>query len=359
MRYSDDLTAKKHESKGGVRNGGAFLFIVMTVLLAGGLFFFLRQMDAHAYTVNALIVTVIVLVPLLFYFLCMKSGSRPKEFVYVVFIASVGLVYWLTPVEQRGFLQSILRWMIPVLEIILVPYLIYRIYTIVKRYKAVDRKEQLQPIDIMREALLPLLGNGVVLEIVLAEVSVFYYSLVVWFKKPKMPESGFYTYHKESQVKTTIIVFAILIALEAVGLHFLLSRWNEVLAWIFLALNVYGILYLIALRNSVRYLPITLDENRLAIRLGFQSSIVIPLSSIESIGKAKELNPGEKASKDTYVAYMRVDSPQFEIRLKQPLPMRGSYGITKNIMAVVVRVDTPHEFSAELERLINQEQEQA
>ncbi|SFE21001.1 hypothetical protein SAMN04487969_101660 [Paenibacillus algorifonticola] len=355
MRYSDDLV-KKHEHKGGVRNGGAILFIVMTVLLAGGLFFFLRQMDVGAYTINASIVTVIVLIPLLFYFLCMKSGSRPKEFVYVVFVVSVGLVYWLTPVEQRGFLQSILRWMVPVLEIILVPYLIYRIYTIVKRYKAVDRKEQLQPIDIMREALLPVLGNGVVLEIVLSEMSVFYYSLVVWFKKPKMPESGYYTYHKESQVKMTVIVFVILIALEAIGLHFLLSRWNEVLAWILLVLNVYGILYMIALHNSVRYLPITLNEDHLAIRLGFQSSIVIPISSIESIGKAKGLNFGDKVSKDTYLAYMRVDDPQFEIRLKQQIPMRGSYGIMKNIMVVVVRVDIPHEFSAELERLINREQ---
>lgn len=208
------------------------------------------------------------------------------------------------------------------------------------------------PSDIMRKILLPILGKGIVLEIVLAEISIIYYSLIVWFKKPQTPDVTFFTYHKDSQIKIVTIVFTVIITLELVALHFLISNWSQLLAWISVVLNIYGILYLIALNNSVRYLPHLLGSDTLLIRLGFQSSISIQLDNIESFGGAKPVELGAKVPKDMYVAYMRLDEPQFEIRLKQPMQMLGSYGTKKDITSVVMRVDNPQKFEAELKRLL-------
>jgi len=350
LRYSDNVP-KQHEPKDGQRRNGVIFFIAIASLYAGGMFFLLRQAKLHENTVIAMDLAGIVLIPLLFYFLCTKPASRPKEFIYVIFVATLGLLYWLTPAEQRSFLQSVLSWIIPVVESIMIPYVIYRIYTIVKRYKAAGRKEEQHPMDIMREALLPFLGKGVVLEIVLAEMSVFYYSLIVWFKKPQLTELKFFTYHKDSQIKMMVIVFTILIIVETVGLHFLLRIWSDLLAWVSVVLNIYGILYMIAFKNSVRYLPHLLNDQYLLIRLGFQSSVVVHLNNIESIAKAKPFDLLEKIPKDTYLSYMRLDTPQFEIRLKQPTQMKGSYGMNKEISTIVLRVDNPNEFEAELKRL--------
>lgn len=185
---------------------------------------------------------------------------------------------------------------------------------------------------------------------VIVEMGVLYYSLLVWFKNPDLPESGGYTYHQRSQVKQIVTVFIILIVLETAGLHFLLQQWSEALAWISVVFNIYGILYMIALNNSFRCLPILLKDDRLIVRLGFQSRLDIPLSNIESIGQAKPVLFGEEAPKETFLAYLRVDTPQFEVRLKKPLPMKGAYGMKKSISAVILRVDNPHEFAAELNR---------
>ncbi len=145
------------------------------------------------------------------------------------------------------------------------------------------------PSDIMRDKLLPIFGKGFVLEILLAEMSIIYYSLIVWFKKPQPPDIIFFTYHKDSQIKIVTIAFTMIIMLETAALHFLLSNWSQLLAWISVVLNIYGILYLNALNNSVRYLPHLLGSDTLLIRLGFQSHVFIQLENIESINAFKRV----------------------------------------------------------------------
>ncbi|MCK9860700.1 hypothetical protein CFI03_019245 [Paenibacillus sp. ATY16] len=90
------------------------------------------------------------------------------------------------------------------------------------------------------------------LEIVMAELNVLYYSVLVWFRKPDEERQGGFSYHKTSQIKTFNIVFSILILAEGLFVHFLLAQWNEAAAWIFTILNLYALLYMTGLYNSVR-----------------------------------------------------------------------------------------------------------
>lgn len=177
--------------------------------------------------------------------------------------------------------------------------------------------------------------------ILYTELQVFYYSLLVWFKKPsRIDQSGkAFTYHRSSEMKTFIIVFTILIIGEGVLFHYLLQKWNEVIAWIFTILNVYGILYLVGFYNSVKYLPHMITEEKIIIRLGFQSSITLDIANIERINRAKEIELGMKVPEDTYYSLLKLDTPHFEIILKDPVEMNGSYGIKKKVDKVVFRVD--------------------
>ena len=177
--------------------------------------------------------------------------------------------------------------------------------------------------------------------ILYTELQVFYYSLLVWFKKPNgLNQSGkAFTYHRTSEMKTFIIVFTILIIGEGVLFHYLLQKWNEVIAWIFTILNVYGILYLVGFYNSAKHLPHMIKEEKIIIRLGFQSSITLDIANIERINRAKEIELGMKVPEDTYYSLLKLDTPHFEIILKDPVEMNGSYGIKKKVDKVVFRVD--------------------
>lgn len=194
-------------------------------------------------------------------------------------------------------------------------------------------------------------GKGFILEAVLTELSVLYFSIIVWFRKPNMRSEEVYTYHKSSQIKTIVIVFSILIIAEGVFFHFLIQRWSEVAAWILTVLNLYALMYMVGLYNSVRFLPHVMKQGKLFIRLGFQSSIEIDSENIESIRQAREIDFGEKRPQDTYYSLLQIDSPQFELILKEPILMKGSYGKKKYVNRVIFRADEPNKLMERLHSL--------
>ncbi|WP_010199665.1 hypothetical protein [Bacillus sp. m3-13] len=185
------------------------------------------------------------------------------------------------------------------------------------------------------------LGKSFLVEFVITELNVFYYSLLVWIEKSRTVDHNgkAFTYHRTSEMKTFIIVFAILITGEGVLFHYLLQKWNEVIAWVFTILNVYGILYLVGFYNSTKHLPHMISGEKIIIRLGFQSSISLDIENIEQLNRAKEIELGMKIPKSTYYSLLKLDSPHFEIVLKEPVEMRGSYGMKKMVDKVVFRAD--------------------
>ncbi|MFA1819048.1 hypothetical protein ACDX78_02395 [Virgibacillus oceani] len=220
------------------------------------------------------------------------------------------------------------------------------VYSIIKsiiRHKRNNKSKDNDFLEITRISLEPKLGNGFVLGAILTELSVFYYSIVGWFKKHPVIEKGkVYSYHKNSQIKAIVIVFSILIILEGILLHSLIQLWSDVAAWIFTILNIYALLYMIGLYNSVRFLPHIIYFDKLIIRLGYQSSIELDIKNIESIETAKEQGGiGEKTPKETYYSLLNLDSPQYEIFLKEPALMMSSYGRKKYVKTVVFRTDDP------------------
>lgn len=346
-----DDVMRQQRSNRSMKKSNAAIFLVFVALLFGCMYALFYYVKVSNTVVSILNVAGMVLVPFVFYVFYVKRNGGRIELIYLMFIAAMGVTYLLTPAEQKSFLQALLHWLVPLIELAAVLYISYRVYSIMKNYKLAKRHIEAHPLEIIRKVLSPMLGTGALLEIVMTELSVFYYSIGIWLRKPALPEHGCFTYHKQSQVKPIVIVFIVIIIVETVGLHFLVSIWSDILAWIMTAINVYGIVYMIAFKNSFRFLPILLDDNDLRIRLGFQCDINIPLHSIESIDIAKEIGIGEKIPKDVYMAYLRFDTPQFQIRLKEPVAVKGAFGISKQISSVIVRVDEPQLFTTQLSQL--------
>lgn len=236
------------------------------------------------------------------------------------------------------------------MEVSVLIVVIYGIFKSVKSYRRNNQDERHDFLDVIRISLEPKLGNGFVLGAILTELSVFYYSIVGWFKKTTVNENeDVYSYHKTSQIKTIIIIFSILIILEGAFFHFLIQSWSNIAAWIFTILNIYALLYIIALYNSVKSLPHIITPDKVIIRFGYQSNIELEISNIEDIKTAKEQGGiGEKTPKDTYFAMLNMDSPQYEIFLKEPILMRSSYGRKKYVKTVIFRTDEPEKMVKEL-----------
>ena len=67
------------------------------------------------------------------------------------------------------------------------------------------------------------------------------------------------------------------IAVESIGLHYLLHQWNVVIAFVLLLLNIYSILYFLAEIHATRLTPYLLTEDTLLLQTGFSKSMLLPL----------------------------------------------------------------------------------
>ena len=329
------------------------ILFVLIITLFSGSYFILRVDNISNFVVILLMLTLIFLSPVSIYWLWIRPRSMSKLFVYLSFVLCLGASYLIIPFTQKDFSDQILVWLLPVLEVSIIIVVVYSIAKTIIRYKANNNNKYNDFLKVMRISLEPKLGNGFILEAVLTELSVLYYSILVWFKNPSEELEGSYTYHKSSQIKMIVILFSILIAVEGAFFHFLIQRWSDIFAWIFTVLNIYALLYMMGLYNSVRFLPHFIRRDKLIIRLGFQSSIEIGIDNIESIKKARESEFGVRIPKNTYYSLLKIDTPEFELNLKEPTLMRGSYGRKKYVDTVIFRADEPKKMIEEIHSNLN------
>lgn len=325
------------------------VLLTLLLILIGGSYFVLRINDISNFTVILFTLSLIVLPPIIIYSLLIRPRSMPKLLVYLSFILCLGVSYLVIPSSQKGFFNQILVWLLPVLEVIAIIVVVYSITKNVIRYNTNNKDNHDNFLEVIRKSLEPKLGRGIILEAVLTELSVIYYSILVWFRKPNLElyqES--YTYHKTSQIKMIVIVFSILILVEGAFFHYLIQQWSNILAWIFTVLNIYALIYIIGLYNSVKFLPHYFKKDKLIIRLGFQSGIEIDIHNIESIQKATESEFGVKIPKNTYYSLLKIDNPDFEILLKESVKIRSSYGRNQYVNTVIFRADEPFKMLEEI-----------
>lgn len=327
--------------------------ILSMVMISSYIIF--RSNNISSQVVISLTLTLIILCPLSIYFLLIHPRSMPNLFIYLSFILCLVISYIIIPTAQKGFLKQMLVWIIPILEISIIMFVIYSIVKSIILYKEMNTDKRYNFLEVTRIALEPKLGNGFVLETVLTEISIFYYAVLVWFNKKKKVNSEAYTYHETSQIKTMVIVFSILITIEGVALHFVVQLWSNIAAWIFTVLNIYALFYMVGLYNSTRFLPHIIHQDKLILRLGYQSSIELDISNIETIKTAQyQGGIGEKIPKTTYYSLLNIDTPQYEILLKKPVLMKGAYGRKRYVKTVVFRADEPNEMMDQINSMRNQ-----
>ena len=324
------------------------ILLALLLVLMGGSYFILRLDNVNNLIASILKLAMIFMGPLSIYLLWIRPRSLPKLLAYLSFILCLGAAHFIIPSTYKGFFNQTLIWLLPVLEVSIIILVVYSTTKSIIRYRAIRSNKPHHFLEVIRISLEPKLGSGFILEAVLTELSVLYYSIFVWFNKPNL-ENGTYTYHKKSQIKTIVILFSILIAVEGAFFHYLIQTWRVTFAWIFTILNLYALFYMVGLYNSVKFLPHVINQNKLIIRLGYQSSIELDIENIESIKHAREIEFGAKAPKDTYISLLKTDTPQYELFLKESIPMKGSYGKRRYVNSVVFRADEPNKLMEDIQ----------
>ena len=275
----------------------------------------------------------IVMVPLVYWFLAVRRGGWPLATVIpVVLLGILGSALMLP--HHHGLLGKLV-------EILAIPYEIGLVTWIsVRTWRAVRRGggdgDTLERLRTVAGEVLPARRAA---EAIAFEMAVLYYALFSWRRRAQeSPGTEAFTYHRKSGYGAIVFAILIMMAAEGIPTHILVMRWSPVTAWILTFLTAYGTVWFLADWRATRLRPILLAADELRLRVGLRWTATIPRDRIAAVHKKRP--PGSEP-------YLRASLPgttPLWIELTEPVTAKGPYGIEKRARWISLNVDDPEHF---------------
>lgn len=278
----------------------------------------------------------VVVVPLAFHFLIVRRRRMPVLALAPIVIAGCLAAALVLPRDRHGLLR-LLETAIAPAELGLVGWIVWRAVRSLRRSRAAHDAD---PLERLHEVAHEALGLERVAAMIASEVAVFHYAFFAWRARPHAPRGATaFTHHRRSGHAGTVVAIILLLAVEGFAMHFLITRWSAIAAWIFTASSVYAALWLIADHRATVLRPILVDDQGLWARAGLRASVRVPWSSIAAVSlQAPEV--GRAA-----VRLTMFGSPSHWILLTEPVLVRGPYGFTRRALALGFEPDEPEAFA--------------
>ena len=291
-------------------------------------------------------IDLLLTVPLLFFFLT-KNTKIPKTLVVPVIVLGMFLGYAILPKENQQFLDYFKNWVLPFIELAVLSFVGYHMYSSVKQFK-INKNSSLDFYTTLQASSKELFPK-VPAALVASEFGVLYYGFLTWKKRP-LKENEF-SYHKDSGTLTVLVALMVIIGIETYVFHIILAKWNSILAWILTALSCYTAIQIFGFLKSMARRPIAIKDTILHLPYGIMGEAIIPLAKIGSIEcNSKELEENKLHRKLSFLGVM--ESHNIILRVKEPLEVQGLYGISKKYEVLGFYVDGPTQFKKSVEQHI-------
>lgn len=254
-------------------------------------------------------------------------------------ILGVVLATFIIPKAHQQTLNSFKTWVLPVIEIAILSFIIYKVSKAIKYYKS-ETQVYADFYTLLKKTCNSILPN-VPAHLAATELSVIYYGFINW-KKTKLKNNEF-THHKTSGTVSLLVALLFIIAIETVTLHFILSKWSSIIAWILTGLSIYTGLQIFGFLKSMSKRPLIVDNDELWLRYGIMSETKIPLHKIDTI----ELS-SKSYGEDKYFKKLSIlgdlESHNIVIHLKEEQLLHGLYGIKKPYKILALYADDKEAF---------------
>ncbi|MBO0961002.1 hypothetical protein J1P26_14975 [Neobacillus sp. MM2021_6] len=306
----------------------------------------------------------IITVPLLVYVFIIRKRYSLK-YVLPVMIAGYGAAGLIIPkIYLLGF--SFVKYILfagegafLVVELYVIFKLLVKIPAIIRSYRTTEIAAATENPTFqhrMEQAWNQQMRPTRVRDIFFSEMTMVYYSIFSWRKKPISGERSF-TYHKKTGAIALYIMLIHALVLESVGFHFLLHSWNPTVAIIALGLNIYTLLFFVAEIQAIRLCPMIITDTHLYLQVGFMKRLTVPLKEIKSFhyyqGPEKLTKVEAQHVFDATVADFMKEKPTFELEFVQPAEAKLLYGFKKRVRKAHLRLDEPQRFYTALSEKMN------
>lgn len=315
---------------------GVLIMIMKSALLNGN----------NAFSL-AITVDLLVSVPLV-YFLLIRKTNIPTHTVFRVMLVGMVLGFWFLPKESQTYLEIFKTWAVPVFEVSIFAFLFIKIRKGLRNYKG---QQEAKPdfFNALKTICQEMLPSKLVMPMA-TEISVMYYGFLSWGRRPLLENE--FSYHKKSASTAIFGAFIMVVGIETLAFHFLLARWNIVVAWVLTGLSIYTALQVFALAKSLSRRPISIKPKSLSLKYGILNEVDIPFSEIESVSLTRKPLPKDPLTK-TLSPIGALERHNVVIHLKNECEMAGFYGRKRKFKVLGLHIDEPKAFNEKLESAIS------
>lgn len=311
-----------------VRRQAYAAFFTGTLLIYSIVFALTRlpgtEMHAHVIGVAALS-DLTLTVSILYYYFIIRPGFSSWAAVIPIVLAGLRSASFVLPATEQQWMPS-LAWFAAPLEVFVFVAIIRRL-----RLPATPHRD---PVNAIEETCRQLFPNRLVAAAVATEIMVFYFALLSWRLSPRR-DTGFSSLEASGYgMLTTLLLCAI--CFESIPAHLLLQQWSSAAAWIWTAVDIVSLIWVIGLRRSIQLLPSTIDGNRVLIRAGLLWRIQLDGSNVKAVGRLSATAGDLPAG---CLRLTALNDPQLLIDLHEPVEAHGPLGRVRVVRQIALAVD--------------------
>jgi hypothetical protein len=282
------------------------------------------------------------------YYLLIRRTTIPKITVVPFFVIGLLIATVILPTENQVLLDFVKVWILPIIEIVLIFSIVQKVREAIKANQQ-NGETVTDFFTTIKNICSKLLPNYIALFLA-SEIAVIYYGFIQWRKLN--PGRNEFTYHKNSGTIGLLITFIFLVIAETSIIHLLLARWNLlVAAWTLTALSIYTAIQLLGFLKSITLRPIAIKENKVFLRYGILSEVVVDIENIESVDMTSETIEFDNLTRSLSL-FGKLEGHNIVIRLKKESIISELYGVNRKFITLALHVDNKEEFKRQIDERV-------
>lgn len=274
--------------------------------------------------------------------LLVRMAHAPRVTLAPLFLISIAIASLVLPPDRRGLLGEI-GLVAQMIELAVLAFGGWMLVRVIRRAARPAGGPDRDLLMSLHDAIAVELGPRVA-GVLATELALVAYAVGGWFRRPTLVGGArSFTYLRAwTPLLAGLIV---LLAVETLGVHLLVSLASPTIAWALSAVSSYGVLWLIGDAQAARHRPILVDSERLLVRVGLRWTVGIPRAAILEVRPARSADSG--ATRKPLIASLD-GNPNVRLSLAAPVVARGPLGITRSATEIMVGVDDPDAFISAL-----------
>jgi hypothetical protein len=333
-----------------------FMMIALVILLAD--FATARLLSSTSddkLVVYAILVDLMLVIPFLYWLFIVRKSKKSVGKVLFLPLLGAMLAWLFLPAHLRPMIWKIIvpfETLLFVVEAVFIVYEVRVLFEIVRRFRQISRQEQ-DFGEALRMTMEERLGLGKLASLMLHDVTMFYYLLFSWKKKPvelRNETTAYFTYHRNTSQVLMYAIFTKIILVEGVAVHLLMQQWSSTAAWIFTIADIWLLVLIWADCRASILNPINLQAGRLRLRVGLRIQADIPVEYIAAVTSSSQFLLNNQDRKEAVQPIF--GTPNVKIELSRPLRIQGLLFLPRQCQTIYLALDEPEFFVKQINQAI-------